>query len=120
MFVENFNNQYLLPDLYLSNNNFFFLTLHIKLSTIFYLNQLTDIFAYEISSSKNEKNIINLNKYSKYSKDQPVIISYNFHSLLTTDRYFLFTSGNLNKKKARISSFKNSIVSITDLFPSAN
>ena len=89
-----------------------YLVLHLRLSTFFYMNQLVDIFAYE-SSSKQLTN--NQNNNLNYS----TIIVYNFHSIISQTRTFLFT------RVASSSSYStnpvlNSLSSIADYYPAAN
>jgi hypothetical protein len=75
----------------ITENNFYFLSLHLKLSSLFYSTQLSDIFGYELPIAKNEKNngTIPLTNTS--------IIVYNFHNILFQQRFFIFVV--LNQKK---------------------
>lgn len=77
-------------NLFIYQKNLYYLTLHLKLSSLFYSTQLIEIFAYEIPTNNNEKiknkNISNVNNS---------IIVYNFHNIIFQQRFFLFI---LNKK----------------------
>ena len=86
------------------NKDFLYYTiLHFKFSSLFFFNQLTDLFSYEINLNKNY-----------YKNKQLVVTLYNFHLLYTNERIFLFT--------LTFFSFKNCInlYSITELFLAAN
>ncbi len=102
-------------NVYITETNFYYLSLHIKLSSLFYSTQLIDIFSYEIPLNKNMSS--NLNKIALSNNS---ILVYNFHSILFQQRFFIFCIPNnkQNIKKNNIS--WNSINSITELFLNAN
>jgi NADH:ubiquinone oxidoreductase subunit C len=94
-------------------SSLYFLTLHLRLSTVTYSTQLVDIFSYELPltyslKQKQEKKF--LNKSSQSS----LLIIYNFHNLLIHTRYVLFTLNFYQKLN-----FLN-LKSIAELFPNAN
>jgi hypothetical protein len=72
-------------NLYLTENNFYYLSLHLKLSSLFYSTQLIEIFAYETPFNKN----LNLNN-KKISLINNSILVYNFNSILFQQRFYLF------------------------------
>ena len=88
---EKFNN----VCIYIKNNKNYYLILHLRLSSNFFVNQLADAFSYEIFS----KNIVN-NEKSSISKNtltsktltslSNYIIVYNFHNLISNSRLFIF------------------------------
>jgi hypothetical protein len=105
----------------ISQNNLYYLTLHFKLSSIFYSTQLIDIFSYETPLNTNQNKINNkeLSKYNMPLLNNSIMV-YNFHSLLFQQRFFIFVI-NLptlfySKKINKLSSFS----SITELFLNAN
>jgi NADH:ubiquinone oxidoreductase subunit C len=98
-----------------------------KMSTSFYSTQLCDMFAYEILSPAANKpspakdNEINDSfKYNSISKSQSTIVVYNFHSLHSQNRFFVFTQNVASSVKSKVLSKNDSIDSITELFPAAN
>lgn len=93
--------------LLLNQEKNYYLSLHLKLSSLFYSTQLIDIFAYELPTNSN----VSISKHNS-------ILVYNFHSIETQQRFFFFLIDNLliykNKKK------NSSNVSISELFLNAN
>lgn len=104
-------------NVYITENNLYFLTLHLKLSSLFYSTQLCDIFAYETPSNTN---ISNSDKNNRIALVNNSILVYNFHSILFQQRFFIFvilnSKQNINKNSISWSSLK----SITELFLNAN
>jgi NADH:ubiquinone oxidoreductase subunit C len=94
----------------------YFLTLHIKLSSLFYSTQLVDIFAYETPNNKNISNNFN----SKTPLTDNSILVYNFHSILFQQRFFIFVLLNSKQNINKNSISWNSLKSITELFLNAN
>ena len=106
-------------NVYINESNLYFLTLHIKLSSLFYSTQLCEIFAYETFSNTNQ---VNLNPIleSKIPLTNNAIIVYNFHCILFQQRFFIFSLLN-NKKNIKNQSLTlNSLNSITELYLNAN
>lgn len=103
-------------NVYITENNLYYLSLHIKLSSLFYSTQLCDIFAYEIPLNNN----ININKDSKIVMLSNSLLVYNFHSILFQQRFFIFVITN-NKQNIKGNSISwSSLNSITELFLNAN
>ena len=104
-------------NVYITENNLYFLTLHLKLSSLFYSTQLCDIFSYETPSNTN---ISNSDKNNRIALVNNSILVYNFHSILFQQRFFIFvilnSKQNINKNSISWSSLK----SITELFLNAN
>jgi len=88
-------------NVYITENNLYYLSLHIKLSSLFYSTQLCDVFAYELPISNN----INDTKKNKISLVSNSLLVYNFHSILFQQRFFIFviTNNKQNIKKNSIS-----------------
>ncbi len=92
----------------ISSNVLYFSIVHIRFSTIFYSNQLVDIFSYELPidnlSSKKERKLIIANS----------IIVYNFHNLTSQERLFIFCINQYNHL------YNFQLNSIADVFQNAN
>jgi len=83
-------------NIYITKNNLYYLSLHLKLSSLFYSTQLVDIFSYELPFNNN------FEKKKKMSLINNSLIVYNFHSILFQQRFFVFVilnqKQNINKK----------------------
>lgn len=86
----------------------YFTALHVKFSTSFFSSQLVDIFSYEKPVSKKIYKILRSNLWNS---PLATILVYNFHSLLTQKRLFIFS---LKKDKKLL--YKT----ISELFSNAN
>lgn len=116
IFIKNWlkNNKSLI--IYINENNLYYLTLHLKLSSLFYSTQLIEIFAYDYpyninTEKKNNAKITTLNNS---------LIVYNFHSITNQQRFFIFSLNNLKKNLNKKSINWLSLNSITELFLNAN
>lgn len=116
-FVENSTQQSLKNESILLGPKYLYFTCtHLKFSSLLYLSQLTDIFAYEVP-----RKTINKPSSASLSKSLVSIIVYNFHLLGTQERFYIFVSNTLSTQSVKaISSFSAKIVSITELFFAAN
>lgn len=103
-------------NIYITESNFYYLTLHIKLSSLFYSTQLVDIFAYELPINKNEP----VFKNSKIANTSSSILVYNFHSIFYQQRFFVFIMLNSKTNINKNTITWNSIKSVTELFLNAN
>jgi NADH:ubiquinone oxidoreductase subunit C len=81
----------------------YYLCLHLRLSSAFYSSQLVDIMAYEIPAYKSLG--------ADSDKSNSSVAVYNFHSLMSQDRFFLFFQPGLGKDR---------LSSVTELFSAAN
>jgi hypothetical protein len=91
LFLKYINKNDKNTNIYITENNLYYLSLHLKLSSLFYSTQLVDIFSYELPIANNvekNKNIALLNSS---------LIVYNYHSILFQQRFFVFVI--LNQKK---------------------
>jgi hypothetical protein len=77
-------------NIYITENNLYYLSLHLKLSSLFYSTQLIDIFSYELPINNN----IGKKKAMPFINNS--LIVYNFHSILFQQRFFIFVL--LNQK----------------------
>jgi NADH:ubiquinone oxidoreductase subunit C len=80
------------------------------------------MFAYEILSSTSGKPSSSQNsfKYNNINQGQSTIVVYNFHSLHSQNRFFIFTQNVSSAVKSKILAKNDSIDSIAELFPAAN
>jgi NADH:ubiquinone oxidoreductase subunit C len=109
-FVENKSNKYKNNNLLICNKNLYYVSLHFRLSSLFYTLQLVDIFSYELPNT-NKSNLI---------KGDSSIVVYNFNSFFNQDRIFIFCT---NFKKSNTDKFLNvnpTLNSISEIFSSAN
>lgn len=102
-------------NIYITENNFYYLILHIKLSSLFYSTQLIEIFSYELPFNKNVKSTP-----QKISLINNSILVYNFHSILFQQRFFIFVISNSKQNIKKNNIAWNSLNSITELFLNAN
>ena len=104
--------------IFISQNNLYYLALHLKLSSLFYSTQLIDLFAYDTSISLNSFQIKKKNPATPLLNN--AIIVYQFNSVLFYQRFYIFII-NLPKQNFN----KNSLSwaplnSISELFLNAN
>lgn len=106
-------------NVFITQTSFYYLTLHLKLSSLFYSLQLMDIFSYELPINQN------INTSSLFSEKRIPLLNngllvYNFHSINYQQRFFIFVINtpkqNLNKNSIQW----NSLNSITELFLNAS
>jgi len=80
------------------------------------------MFAYEIltssklSSSSEDQPF----KYSGLNKSQSTVVVYNFHSLHSQNRFFIFTQNIASSVKSKFLPKNNTVDPIAELFPAAN
>ena len=93
----------------------YYLTLHLRFSSLFYCTQLVDIFSYEVPSLVNNKPL------ATQSISDSNLTVYNYHSLVTQDRFFVFVYGGVCPASASGGAgSRSSIQSISELFSAAN
>ena len=105
-------------NLFLSSGSIYYLVFFFRFSTLFYTTQLVDIFSYEIPRSMK-------NVYSKQNQETTKSITslvvYNFHTMNTQNRFFLFTSpSSLSLQNEKLLQKNGILPSITELFFAAN
>jgi NADH:ubiquinone oxidoreductase subunit C len=104
-------------NIYINESNLYFLTLHLKLSSLFYSTQLSDMFSYETPNNVNANNVKNNSKIALVNNS---ILVYNFHSVMFQQRFFIFVILNSKQNINKNSISWNSLKSITELFLNAN
>ena len=102
-------------NLVLNKKDLYFLTLHLKLSSLFYPLQLVDLFIYETPISNNLST--DFKSKATNGNDRSVIV-YNFQVLSTQQRFFIFVLNSINSSKRNSNNIK--LKSITNLFLNAN
>jgi NADH:ubiquinone oxidoreductase subunit C len=126
-FVNNLAQRSKNTNLCINNSALFFTCTHMKMSTSFYSTQLCDMFAYEILSSVASRPDVTKNedyndsfKYNNLNQAQSTVVVYNFHSLHSQNRFFVFTQNIPSMVKSKVLTKNDSIDSIAELFPAAN
>ena len=95
--------------LLLSNLFLYYTSFHLRFSSLFYSSQLVDMFAYELPVHFNGSS-----KGSKILRTSNSIVVYNFHNLLSHNRFFVFAFNNdLNDLNFQLNS-------ISELYPNSN
>ena len=116
----------------LSSKNLYFVSLHIKLSSLLHSSQLTDLLSYEVLNNnliiKKEGSITKIwndGKYIMYNKGILPIMIYNFHLVGTQERLYIFLTnssssslGNFSQRNVLNKSTK--VSTLTELFFAAN
>lgn len=125
-FVNNLAQRSRNTNLCINNSALLFSCSHMKMSTNFYSTQLCDIFAYELLSStvpkipSSDESDDDSFKYNSINKSQSTVVVYNFHSLHSQNRFFIFTQNVSNAVKSIYLSKNDILDSIAELFPAAN
>lgn len=120
MFIH-FNHAYLNNNLLLSNNSFYFLMLHLRLSSLFYTTQLIDIFSYELPLYKNLTSLpTEVSHKSTLNSALSILTVYNFHSLFFQERFFIFLFNFSNKTNFLFFKKTFAVASLTELFYAGN
>ena len=91
--------------LVIPKNVIYYLVSHFRFATSFYLSQLVDLFAYELPLISSDVRSFSSNKSVSNS-----VLVYNFHNLVTHDRFFLFC----------VDIGSHSPKSISEFYPNAN
>ena len=94
-----------------NNKNYYFL-LHCRLSTNFYVYQLSDMFAYEFSLRSSSKRPTS--KLDGVVPNSSFVVVYNLHNLLFNNRVFIFV-----KILSQVG-YRGASGTVTELFSNAN
>lgn len=120
VFVNNFLQSQKVDNLFLSPMSFYFLSMHLRFSTLFYSAQLVDIFSYEVPSVIDKTTTANLKNYNLGSSS---VLAYNYHILNSHNKLIVFTKGsNFNPtgySTGHLGS-ESAVSSISELFSAAN
>jgi len=111
-FINNYSQADKNYNLLIQPSSVYYLNTHLRLSTLFYSTQLVDIFSYEVPSVN-----LSLPQGSLSTADTSLLV-YNYHSLLTQDRFFVFTHSGSSYNS--FSASRSTVQSIAELFSAAN
>jgi len=89
-------------------NLFYYLSCHIRFSSTFYSTQLLDLFSYELPVTPS---LNSSEKRTPFTSNS--ILVYNFHNLMTQERFFIFCV----ELESKFSNF--TVNSISELFPNS-
>jgi hypothetical protein len=95
---------------------FYYTSLHVRFSSLFFSTQLVDLFAYDLPLSFKGTDLKSNPSPVKAPRVADSIVVYNYHHLFSQDRFFFFCVDSL--KTSIQSSFNLS--SIGELFPNAS
>jgi NADH:ubiquinone oxidoreductase subunit C len=121
-FINNLSQRSKNYNILISNEALMYTALHLKFSSLFTQTQLCDIFAYEIPQKSLETGTLKKDFRSSKKENlfnKPVVV-YNFHSLLSQNRFFLFVHSSTQFVKSNNITFNSSTESISELFFAAN
>ena len=111
-------------NLFVTNNTLLYLMVHVKLSTLFYSSQLSDILAYELPIIGTSKISHNLKTPSPITNlktlIQPSVVVYNLHSMHYHSRLFIFSQHNHSLMDKRLQSNSYTLSSVSEIFPAGN
>lgn len=93
-------------------SSLYYLNMHLRLSTLFYSTQLVDIFSYEVPSAN-----LHIAQTNLSIADSSLVV-YNYHSLVTQDRFFVFVHVGANY--SALNATRSTVQSIAELFSAAN
>jgi NADH:ubiquinone oxidoreductase subunit C len=121
IFVDNLAQRVKNNNILLSNEALIYVCLHLKLSSPLNQTQLCEIFAYEVPKTVKKTSTLKRNKsLSKNNINNKSIVVYNFHSLSSQNRFFLFIHNHTQLFKSKYSSMNQTVESISELFFAAN
>ena len=112
VFIYNLLRHDVNTNILITQKSFYYLMLHLKLSSLFYSLQLSDLFSYELPTNTT---LIPQNQTTSNS-----VIVYNFHSIFAQQRFFIFIVDN-SKTFVQKNNFNSlNCTSLTELFLNAN
>lgn len=118
VFISNLLQSQKADNLFLSPSSFYFLTVHLRLSTLFYSTQLVDIFSYEAPTTFST-----ITNSDSVGSGSSTVIVYNYHVLNTHNKLFVFVRDSSSESGVynsdRLSS-NGAVSSISELFSAAN
>ena len=111
-FVNNLHQSVKSYNLLVQPSSVYYLSTHLRLSTLLYSTQLVDIFSYEVPSTS-----LGTSQHELSTADTSLLV-YNYHSLATQDRFFVFAhcGSSYNPSVAT----RSTVQSVSELFSAAN
>ena len=122
-FIDNKAHKLKENSIFLSAGSLYYLCLHLRLSSPFYLMQLVDIFSYETALNVRPSYLgggLTGRNVNSFSKSTSSLIVYNFHSLPSQNRLYVFSGDLFPSSKSTRAGFTSALFSISELFYSAN
>ena len=120
-FLDNLAQKAKEDSIFITSKSLYFVTLHLRLSSLFYATQLVDIFSYEATRNINTVGQVGSNSnISSLSKSIVSLVVYNYHNFLTQNRVFIFSSTFAAATRSKFLGLSASLFSIAELFYSAN
>ena len=116
LFLNYVTKNYINTTIILPNKIFYYLILHLKLSSTLTTIQLIDIFAYELPYTLNYNN----QTRPLIANSNLTTVVYNFHSFNFQQRFFIFVLTNNHINVSNFIANTNTINSITELFLNAS
>lgn len=92
----------------LLKDTFYYTALHMRFSSIFYSNQLVDLFSYELPT----RSLITPDTHQTPTYAESYLV-YNFHNITFQDRLFFFCINTTSNQESEVNS-------IAELFPNAS
>ena len=95
-----------------------YLSTHFRFSSAFPVTQLVDIMSYEVPNYH-----LNQSKGNSYTPESSSVVIYNYHSLYSQDRFFVFTQPtyfNSSENLDLISNNSNALSSVAEVYPAGN
>lgn len=119
VFINNLLQSQKVDNLFLSSSSFYFLSLHLRFSTLFYSTQLVDIFSYEVPAVINAGNVASIQNQNLGSSS---VLAYNYHILNSHNKIIVFTKGSSFEPSSYSTGPRSGVLisSITELFSAAN
>ena len=119
-FIDGFLQKSKTLNVFIHSKSLYYLTLHLRFSTFYYPTQLVDIFSYEVLNLGGVAGKAGSGQ-TPLHKSQTSVIVYNLHSMLSQDRFFVYTylSENDPLYNSRLNTGLG-VASIAELFSAAN
>ena len=111
-FVNNLSQDVKNYNILVQPQTLYFLTVHLRFSSLFYATQLVEVFSYEVPLAYTNV------QRSFVSKSDSSLVVYNYHSMLTQDRFFIFMQPGASYTNSTLGG--SQVQSIAELFSSAN
>lgn len=105
--------------LLISQKHLYYLSIHLKLSSLFYSTQLVDIFSYEAVANTTPVCDMKDKTLSSYATNTPLLV-YNFHSINQQQRFFIFVINSISQNTSKKSLTWSPLSSISEIFVNAN
>ena len=86
----------------------YYLSLHTRFSSVFYSTQLVDMFSYELPLTNSTS--LYMNVLPSFNS----IVVYNFHNLISQDRFFFFSVNSYSNMS------NSNLASIAELYPNSS